>query len=103
MLRLTSSQWKGNIRELQNTVERAMILGAEPLLQETDLVPSGNAPQSFSSNTTELKEAVRQFELAHFKTILNRCNNDKRKAAKELGISLSSLYRYLGDAAPAAE
>ena len=99
--RLVGSTWKGNIRELQNTIERAMILGAEPLLQETDLVPASQSTTSFSSSSKELKEAVRLFEQAHIKHVLSLCKDDKRQAAKDLGISLSSLYRYLGE--PAGE
>jgi DNA-binding NtrC family response regulator len=99
LTRLIGSSWKGNIRELQNTIERAMILGTEPLIQETDLVPASQSSSSFSSSSKELKEAVRLFEQAHIKHVLNLCKDDKRMAAKELGISLSSLYRYLGEPA----
>ena len=97
LARMIGSSWKGNIRELQNTIERAMILGTEPLIQEADLVPASQSSSSFSSSSKELKEAVRLFEQAHIKHVLSLCKDDKRQAAKELGISLSSLYRYIGD------
>jgi DNA-binding NtrC family response regulator len=99
MQRMRSSSWKGNIRELQNTIERAMILGTEPLLLESDLVPASQSMTTFSSDSKELKEAVRLFEQAHIKHVLSLCNDDKKQAAKDLGISLSSLYRSLGDSA----
>lgn len=97
LTRLIGSSWKGNIRELQNTIERAMILGTEPLILGADLVPTSQSSSSFSSSSKELKEAVRLFEQAHIRHVLNLCKDDKRLAAKELGISLSSLYRYLGE------
>lgn len=95
---LLSSTWKGNIRELQNTIERAMILSSEPLIQSGDLSPAHSSQSTFvQSDTRELKAAVRVFEQAHVRLVLSACGGDKRKAADELGISLSSLYRYLGE------
>lgn len=96
MERLKRAVWKGNIRELQNVMERAMIVGDEPLLKEADLSLTGGT--SFpASAARELKDAVRQFELVHINAILKECNGDKRAAAKILGISLSSLYRHLDE------
>ena len=102
MQRLVASPWKGNIRELQNTIERAMIVGSEPFLVEADLSSASNSEMGLSvSSATNLKEAVRQFEQAHVKHVLASTDGDKRKAARDLGISLSSLYRHIGDPAQA--
>jgi DNA-binding NtrC family response regulator len=97
--RLVRSTWKGNIRELQNTIERAMIIGSEPQITEGDLIPqsTADAGSADAGDTINLKEATRRFEKAHIQRVLTRCNNDKKKAAEELGISLSSLYRNLED------
>jgi len=96
MERLKRAAWKGNIRELQNVMERAMIVGEEPMLKECDLSLNGGA--SFSvGHARELKDAVRQFELIHIGNILKEVKGDKRAAAKVLGISLSSLYRHLDE------
>ncbi len=97
MKALIQAPWKGNVRELQNVLERAVINGVEPLIKESDLASSA-APAINGFNTSQLKDAVRTFEQMHVNRILKHCAGDKRKAAKELGISLSSLYRYLGDA-----
>jgi DNA-binding NtrC family response regulator len=91
---LQNNTWKGNIRELRNTIERAMILGQEPLLDAQDLVtPATMALPAIE--TTNLKDAVRSFEQAHVRRVLADVSGDKRKAAEDLGISLSSIYRYL--------
>ncbi|HYF49848.1 MAG TPA: sigma-54 dependent transcriptional regulator [Planctomycetota bacterium] len=103
--RLVRAMWKGNIRELQNTIERAMIIGSEPQITEADLIPQSASVGGGAdpASTTDLKEAMRQFELAHIERVLNACGGDKRKAATELGISLSSLYRNLEQDSPEAE
>jgi len=95
MQRLVGAQWKGNIRELQNVIERAMIVGTEPLLQSEDLIPVGHIGASAVVDTKDLKEAVTVFEREHIRRIIAGHNGDKRAAAKDLGISLSSLYRHL--------
>jgi len=94
---LVAAPWKGNIRELQNTIERAMIVGSEPLLQGADLIPTSQTDFGPTIDTIDLKSSVEAFEKAHIKHVIGMCNGDKRKAAKELGISLSSLYRRLGE------
>jgi two-component system response regulator PilR (NtrC family)/two-component system response regulator HydG len=95
--RMVAAPWKGNIRELQNTVERAMIVGNEPMLRESDLSPTSSSDFGPSVDTKDLKTAVDIFEKSHIKHVLGQCAGDKRKAAKELGISLSSLYRRLDE------
>ena len=96
--RLMSQAWKGNVRELDNVIEHAMILGngewitladLPRALRETDdvLPPVGD----------ELREALRAYERIHIETVLKRASNDKRKAAELLGLSLSSLYRKLNE------
>lgn len=93
---LKSAPWKGNIRELQNVMERAMIIGEEPNIKVSDISLTGNTafPPAVSR---DLKEAVRQFELSHIGRVLKDTKGDKKAAAKVLGISLSSLYRQLGE------
>lgn len=87
--------WKGNIRELQNAIERAVILGTEPLLTTSDFPTTPQTP-SISIETNNLRDAMAAFEQAHLARVIAECDNDKRKAAAELGIAISSLYRLLG-------
>ena len=47
----------------------------------------------------DLKAALRVYERNHIDNVLVRCGGDKRKAADQLGISLSSLYRKLEELA----
>jgi DNA-binding NtrC family response regulator len=91
---LLQARWKGNIRELDNTLQRAVILSDGPLIMPEDL-PSDLAPCVVDpSSTDDLNEAMQRFEKLHIERILKN-NPDKRDAARILGIALSSLYRKI--------
>ena len=99
---LVSAQWKGNVRELDNVLERAAILGDGPLVQPTDLPPDLRQADDDPDAVEGLVEAVRRFEKRHLERMLALCSDeagvpDKKEAAKRLGIALSSLYRRLGE------
>jgi two-component system response regulator PilR (NtrC family) len=93
---MMSLPWKGNVRELDNVLERAMILGDGEWISPSDLprweIPEGTAITPLSDN---LKEAVQAYEKSHIETVLKKTNGDKKSAAELLGLSLSSLYRKL--------
>ena len=86
--------WKGNVRELEHVLERAMVLGDGDLIAlrhlADDLRPSAPAPE-----TVDLRRAVRSFTRQHILDVLAQVHQDKRAAARILGISLASLYRKL--------
>ena len=89
-LRLTSHAWSGNIRELQNVIEKAVILSEEKALLLKDL--SMNTPaKATSSVSLTLDEA----EEKTIRDTLSRCNGNLSMVAKELGISRPTLYSKL--------
>jgi len=95
---LVGYDWRGNIRELSNAIERAVIFAAGREIVPADL------PETFRGVTPrdpewplELDVATREFERAHILKIIEQCEGNKRKAAKLLGIGATSLYRKLGD------
>ena len=89
-----SHPWMGNIRELDNAIQRAVILGEGPLVLTSDL-PTDLAIRPIDSSYIEnLNSAVERFEKMHIERIL-RLWPDKKDAAKRLGIGLSSLYRKI--------
>lgn len=96
MKRLMSLPWKGNVRELDNALERAMILGEGEWITSADL-PHGDASAAAPPEPTgdNLKEAVRAYERSHIENVLRKMDGDKKRAAELLGLSLSSLYRKL--------
>jgi DNA-binding NtrC family response regulator len=98
MRALLQYQWKGEVRELENVVERAVIFCDEDFVKLEHL-PEYMRPaddmQTFSSGHGTLKDAVRSFERQFIQQTLSACEQNKETAAKVLGVSLSSLYRKI--------
>src|SRR5262245_55231105 len=95
---LMSQPWKGNVRELDNAIEHAMILGNGEWITVADL-PRGlrDGDEPLPPVGDELREALRAYERTHIESVLRRAGHDKRKAAELLGLSLSSLYRKMNE------
>jgi transcriptional regulator with PAS, ATPase and Fis domain len=94
---LMSQPWKGNVRELDNVIEHAMIVGDGPWITVNDLparIHQGRRNDPVAAGD-DLKSAMRLYERNHLANVLERTEGDKRKAAELLGISLSSLYRKI--------
>jgi len=91
---LLSLPWKGNVRELDNILERAMILGNGEWITPADL-PSQEVPDKEVALDGNLDEAMRQCEKSHIERILEKTDGDKKRAAELLGFSLSTLYRKM--------
>ncbi|PYN16210.1 MAG: Fis family transcriptional regulator [Candidatus Rokuibacteriota bacterium] len=89
---LIGRPWKGNVRELEHVLERAIVLGGGELVSLRDL--SADPAASHGAPPQNLRGAVRQFERQHLLDVL-ATQSDKRQAARLLGISLASLYRKL--------
>jgi transcriptional regulator with PAS, ATPase and Fis domain len=93
---LLACRWKGNIRELENALQRAVILGEGPLITLADLPPDLVPVPGDPALVDDLSEAVRRFERQHIERIL-RQTPDKKEAARRLGMGLSSLYRRIAE------
>jgi len=98
MRALLQYQWKGEVRELENVIERAVIFCDEDFIKLEHLPeymrPTEDVP-SISSGHGTLKDAVRNFERQFIQQTLSACGQNKETAAKVLGVSLSSLYRKI--------
>lgn len=93
---LQQHSWKGNIRELKNIIERAVILS-----EGTELT-TDNLPLEFqqSSPVTDSGNSLSAFSLAsmeklHIQRVLNHTSGNKTEAAKLLNIGLTTLYRKI--------
>jgi DNA-binding NtrC family response regulator len=93
---LRACPWRGNVRELDNVLQRAVILGDGPLVTPTDLPPDLAPAAGDPAGADELDQAVDRFKRLHIERLL-RQTPDKREAAKRLNIGLSSLYRMIAE------
>ncbi|HEV2233617.1 MAG TPA: sigma-54 dependent transcriptional regulator, partial [Terriglobia bacterium] len=94
MARLMNYNWPGNVRELENCIQRALVLGAGPLLQAKDL-PSPllyhAGDKRESGESLSLKEVERQAVIK----ALHASGGNPVRAAKILGIGKTTIYRKL--------
>ena len=93
---LMSLPWKGNVRELDNVLELAMILGDGEWITPAELpqcavLPEDNGCESLNN----LRTAVQSYEKSHIENVLKETSGDKTRAAALLGVSRSSLYRKM--------
>ncbi len=94
MEKLLSYNYPGNVRELQYTIERAVIMADEEVLQPKDLIFSPLETPSVSENEpAELKLSA--IEKNTILKVIEKHNGNITKAAKELGLTRTALYRRL--------
>jgi two-component system response regulator PilR (NtrC family) len=94
---LMAASWRGNVRELENVLERSLLLSEGETLTETDL--GIDAPESVKAPEVpdNLKQAVRLFEASHIGGVLAVVDGNRNAAARRLGINPATLYRRLRD------
>jgi len=114
---LMSHSWPGNIRELRNILERAVIIAHEGALspchfprdfnlpRQAPVAFSPVAPPSSPSSTLTFEpgKPLQEMEEAYIRLTLKYANNNRMRAAEILGISLRTLYKRLADFAKADE
>ncbi|RJP37197.1 MAG: sigma-54-dependent Fis family transcriptional regulator [Phycisphaerales bacterium] len=89
--------WRGNVRELENVIERAMIFADDRPVTLEDLSFVVGDRITPSSLALDLRTATRQFERQHVMKVLSTFRHNKAAAADALGIGLSSLYRKMDE------
>ena len=95
MQSLMAYSWRGNVRELENVVERAVLFCDTGTVDEADLaiVPGdGTDPGVWQG---DLKAALRDYERSYILQALRKSDFDKRAAAESLNVGISSLYRKM--------
>jgi two-component system response regulator PilR (NtrC family) len=97
MRMLVNHDWKGNIRELQNVIERAVIFAEDDIIRASDIGLIGVGAVAFSEEDESLQAAIKAYEKAHIYRVLNKYDWNKIEAAKALNVGLSSLYRKIDE------
>lgn len=88
MDQLQQQPWMGNVRELENAVERAMVVAQEPEIRTQDFIFK---PQAAPTGGKSLDE----IERVHILRILDECNGNQSRAADVLGIDRVTLHHKL--------
>ena len=95
MRALLSHPWRGNVRELENVIERALIFAEDRPIGVEDLP---FAVEGVTDDVGEdLNTAMEHFERQHILYSLKRHHYDKAETARSLGIGVSSLYRKMDE------
>jgi two-component system, NtrC family, response regulator len=89
--KLETYNFPGNIRELRNIIERAVILSDGQTLSESSLPKEILHKANSNSQSLNLED----IEKTHILSVLDHTNGNKTKAAEILGIGLTTLYRKL--------
>ena len=93
---LKNEPWKGNIRELENLIERASILVKSNKIKPKDFLPmSSEALPKCASGT--LKKVTDDFQKGYILKVLAENNWNKAKTAENLDIERPHLYRKMKD------
>ncbi|HEU5336601.1 MAG TPA: sigma-54 dependent transcriptional regulator [Terriglobales bacterium] len=86
---LQQNEWRGNVRELENAVERAMVVAQEPELREQDFILKPHNHNGGASKSLE------EIEKAHILRVLEDCGWNQTRAAEVLGIDRVTLHHKI--------
>jgi len=91
---LKMHEWKGNIRELKNVIERSVIMANGPQLTIENL-PFDLQNKNYLKQTSNLSLDLSTIEKIHIQRVLNYTKGNKVETAKLLNIGLTTLYRKI--------
>ena len=99
MAEMERHSWPGNIRELRNVVQRAVVLSEGDVLRlPGPLGERGTAPLPVDSDEprgSTLAEEMRLFKRRSVRAALQRAGGDRARAAEDLGVSRQTLTRFI--------
>jgi len=101
--RLQGHPWPGNIRELRNVVHRALLLRKGTAIDATDITFDQEVNRDTGVSVPELppgmtlEQMLLKLERQIVEAALRRCNNNRERVARELGVARSTLFKRLKD------
>lgn len=90
---LMNHSWQGNVRELENMVERIVVMSNKVTLDETDIPTSEATSEDFYGSMTVDLPSMEELEKRYIEFILAKTGGKKDKASQILGINRRTLYR----------
>jgi len=96
MKKLSAYDWPGNIRELRNIMERAVMLTTGMIIT-SEAVQLPDEPSAASGDLSEMtfRDAQAQFEAAYFRALLAKAGGNKQKASALAEVDRTTLYDHL--------
>jgi DNA-binding NtrC family response regulator len=91
---LMNFDWPGNVRQLENAVERSVLVSREENIEMADL-PAELVKVPASRNADEDLVTLREIESGHIEKILRKVKGNKAEAARILGIERATLYNKM--------
>ncbi len=92
---LTQYDWPGNIRELENAIERAIVLGSSGMILPEDLPETLHETPAQSLRSSTYHEAVRQLKRQLILTAMDQSEGKFTEAARLLGVHANYLHRLI--------
>lgn len=93
---LKSYEWEGNVRQLENAIERAVnIMESTSSLLLPKHLPKEITGVEMNINISKLEDIIWQAEKNAIINAIKMCKGNKQKAAKELGVSRTTLYEKI--------
>lgn len=94
MRALVGMSWEGNVRELENVVERAVVLSRTDRIEPTDLPrPETSDAETLLAQASAQMPTLDELERRYMKLVLEKTGGRKEKAAQILGVNRRTLYR----------
>jgi len=90
---LKSYHWPGNIRELQNVMERVSIMFDEKV-DEKDII---EFLDEYNLENKSDENSIKKFEKEYIVNVIKECGGNKTRAAEKLGISRTQLWRKMNN------
>jgi DNA-binding NtrC family response regulator len=104
MKKLEQHFWRGNVQELENTIERAVVLSSDDLIKPEDLALEDNETfnepklptnENYYEEIKSISMSLEELSKKYIRFIFDKNRGAKEQTAKDLGIDRKTLYRKL--------
>jgi len=92
---LVEHEWRGNVRELENAVERAAVLTRADVIEAEDLLLEEFPVSRTAATDGSLQESLDRAASARIQAALDEAGGNRTEAARSLGIDRTTLYRLM--------